>query len=92
MSDRLKISWKINEADTSVVSYFINGKKIGENDNGFKKLLRVINDKKTAAIIIKTDAMYGLGGETTEDHFPFKERMGELQEALGGRKLIYEFI
>jgi hypothetical protein len=90
MHESLKISWQADREDVSHITYFINSGRVGEDDEGFEKILQAINNEPSAEVIIKINQMHGLGGEKLEDHLPFKKRYDELINVLGERKLIYE--
>jgi len=74
MHESLKISWQADREDVSHITYFINSGRVGEDDEGFEKILQAINNEPSAEVIIKINQMHGLGGGKLEDHLPFKKR------------------
>lgn len=90
MQGSLKISWQTDNEDASPIIYYINSRKVGEDDDGFKKILQAIEKEPQAEVIIEINQMHGFGGGKLEDQLPFIKRYHELIKALGERKLIYK--
>ncbi len=86
------ITWKTPPENPGVVIYFINEAVVGENDEGFEKILHAVRLNKNAKVVLKIQRVPSLGGGSLRDSLPFKRRFGELQRALGSNKLVYEFI
>jgi len=71
--------------------YFIDDSQVGEGDEGFDKILQAIRTHKNARVTLKIQYNSSFGGNSLKDSLPFARRFDELTEALGRRKLIYEF-
>ena len=85
------IRWEISSEDPPNTIYFVNDSKIGTNDIGFDKILKIIRLNKKIKVVIKISHISSLGGHSLINTLPFKDRFDELKNALGTNKLIYEF-
>jgi hypothetical protein len=87
----LTLRWKLIPGDPPHTMYYIDDSPVGEDDNGFDRILDVIRSHKNIRVILKIQSISSLGGSSLKDSLPFRERFNELREALGENQLIYEF-
>ncbi|MGA9365508.1 MAG: hypothetical protein WBW16_14185 [Bacteroidota bacterium] len=86
----MTVRWEHAPGDIHHVMYFIDNSPVGEDDEGFDKILDTIRTYKNIQVTLIIQHTPS-GGNTLEDSLPFRERFDELIEALGKNKLIYEF-
>jgi hypothetical protein len=91
MMKTITVRWETAPGDVRHVMYFIDDSPVGEDDNGFNKILETIRKHKKIQVTLKIQSIPSLGGSPLIDSFPFKKRFNELKETLGENKLIYEF-
>lgn len=80
----IDLAWR--RKDDGPVHYLVNGADVGEGDEGFDAVLRLVRDNPGASVTVNA-GVSPLGGESLEGSTPFADRYGELVEALGERSL-----
>jgi hypothetical protein len=85
----MKLSWKISSTDPLRIQYFINSLLVGEDNNGFDKVLEQIKASRSKKVELIVKGAISLGGGCIEDSLPFKDRFKEFKTALGAKKLLY---
>ena len=87
----LVISWKPSVEVSDRVAYYVDGIAVGEGEVGFDHVLdrvRSVPDAR-ATLSIRTGA---LGGGSILSSLPFRARLDELREAMGGDdRIVYDF-
>jgi hypothetical protein len=91
MMNSITITWEISGDNKLEAVYFVNGSRAGEGDRGFENVLETIRANKESDVIIKFSTIHSFGGERLMNTLPFKNRAADLEKALSGRKVIYEF-
>ena len=88
--ETMTIRWE-RAPDVQHVRYFIGDVSVGENDAGFDKILDTVRARKNVRVVLKIQHNPSLGGNALRDTLPFKARFDELEKAVSGNKLVYEF-
>jgi hypothetical protein len=91
MMKAFTIRWEITLGDPPCVTYYVDESPVGEDDNGFDRILNMIRSHKNTQVTLKIQYIYSLGGGNLIDSLPFRKRFNELREALGENKIIYDF-
>jgi hypothetical protein len=89
--ERLTIRWESVPQDPQRIVYYVDDFAVGEDDNGFDKVLEAVRTYKNRGVTLKIGNAGSLGGGSLIDGLPFRERFNELAEAAGEDNLIYDF-
>lgn len=92
MMQTMTIRWELVPEDIHRVMYFIDDSPVGENDEGFNKILETIRMYSNIKVTLKIQSISSLGGHSLKESLPFRERFDELRKILGENKLVYDFI
>lgn len=87
------LEWERGEGEPEKVIYYLNGRKLGQGDNGFELLLGQLRSLEPGATLIIRGEFAGTsGGDIAVGAFPFYERRCELDDVMkeGQLKVIYE--
>ncbi|HET9399169.1 MAG TPA: hypothetical protein VFO45_10165 [Sphingomicrobium sp.] len=85
----ITIEWR--DAGDRSVSYWVNGRQVGRDCEGFDAVLALVREHPDAQVVLKGGGA-SLGGESLEDSTPFANRFHELVEALGNRSLNWDLL
>ncbi|MGI0484855.1 hypothetical protein ACN4EK_05405 [Pantanalinema rosaneae CENA516] len=85
------ISWEYNREEPPHILYYVDDFFTGEDNAGFDKILEMVRLSKDTQATLKINYINSLGGDSLINSFPFRDRFDELRDALGQKKLIYEF-
>lgn len=86
----MRIRWEHVAGDPGPVTYYVDDVAVGMDDAGFDRVLELVADSD-AGVTIKVGEPVLDGAGSLHDSLPFRARLEELQERLGGRRLDYEF-
>jgi hypothetical protein len=86
------ISWEFVAGDTHRVMYFLDDAPIGEDNEGFNRILDTLRTHINIRVILKIQSVSSLGGNSLIGSLPFRDRFNELREVVGENKLVYEFV
>ncbi len=82
------LEWKYLNDVSGRVLYYVNGKEIGEGENGFSLFLEQLRTMNFGTeVIIRYDFVVSSGGGPFEAIFPFSKRQHELDEVIKQKNL-----
>ena len=83
------IRWK---DDPDHVVYFINENIVGDGDNGFDNIIKILyEDGQIETVMLKINNILSFGGGSFESTLPFAARYDEFKKAIGQRKLLIKY-
>jgi hypothetical protein len=89
----LTIRWEIIPGPPEQVIYFANDDKVGNGDQGFERIIKMImENQRIEKVILKAPYILGFGGGRLESTFPFNLKYQELKSAVGKRALIIDYL
>jgi hypothetical protein len=89
----LTIRWEIIPGHPEQIIYIIDGLVVGNNDAGFEEVIKIVSKSEpNRRVVLKTNNIAGLGGESFESSLPFSARYDEFKNALGAKGLLVDFV
>jgi hypothetical protein len=80
------------EEDPDRVVYFINENIVGDGDNGFDNIIKILSEEgQIETVMLKINNILSFGGESFESTLPFAVRYNEFKKAIGKRKLLIKY-
>lgn len=87
--NELIISWITNGIEAT---YFVNNEKVGCGENGFQKVLRLVDESKNIKkIMIRYPAAADNGGDAHQ-YFPFLNQYEAFQQHIQRKNVLVEYV
>lgn len=90
--DDLIIRWETIPGHPEQVIYIVDEQVVGDDNAGFDEVIKILNKSEhIRRVILKTNNVAGLGGESFESSLPFNARYEEFKKAMGEKALMVDF-
>jgi hypothetical protein len=87
----LTIRWDTTPGDPPRVTYYVDDTPVGEDDVGFDRILDLVRAEDDTRVTLHIRSSPSLGGGPLADALPFRDRLDELQAAVGEHAVAYDF-